>query len=250
MTQSEIDDAVRKLASAGESLYEIDDLLLRELDPDLIVTQDLCHVCAITPKEVNRAIASLLRAPRVVTLNPRVLDDVFNDMMTLAREAGIDAMGVVSALHQRVKRIAPAAALSGKPTVACIEWLDPLWRTGHWVPGMVELAGGLEVLADVGKPSRTLTWEELLQKNPDIVILMPCGYNLQKTRKEFDRVRGLFPWAELRAFRNHQFYAVDANAYFSRSGPRLVDGLELLAEMLHPEYFTQIAPMRSYIRIS
>jgi iron complex transport system substrate-binding protein len=205
-TAEQIDSEVRALAREGKSLYRIKDSLLRELHPDLIVTQDLCDVCAVTPDEVNRAIEGIHPEPQIISLRPKILDDVFTDMFHLAKVIGINAMRIIDALQKRVQQIAPAFLLSGKPTVACIEWLHPLWRTGHWVPGMVELAGGIEVLAESGKPSRGLSWEELKTKNPDVVILMPCGY-------------------------------VDANSYFSRSGPRLVDGVEQLAKIFHPEYF-------------
>lgn len=250
MTQSEIDDTVQKLATEGKSLYQIDDDLLRAADPDLIVTQDLCHICAITPDEVNRSVSLLNRRPRVISLNPRILDDVFSDLLMVADAAGVDGDAVVHNLQSRVRKIAPASMFRRRPRVACIEWLNPLWRTGHWVPGMVQLAGGEEVLAEIGKPSRPLSWEELCERNPDLLILMPCGYNLNRTREEFSRVRDTYRWNELKAFQNQSIYAVDANSYFSRSGPRLVDGLELLAEILHPEYFSNIAPVHSYIRIS
>jgi iron complex transport system substrate-binding protein len=246
MTQQEIDETVREFAKEGKSIYEIDDELLQQAAPDLIVTQELCHVCAITPEEVNRAVACLPVKPRIVTLAPKVLEDVFSDMLEIGRIAGVDASSKVKQLQERVRKIAPACMLENRPAVGCVEWLDPLWRSGHWIPGMVEMAGGNEVLATIGKPSRTLPWEELLEKDPDIVILMPCGYNLEKTRTEFDRVRERYPWRQLKAFRTRNFYMVDANSYFSRSGPRLVDGLELLAEILHPEYFNNYAPLHSY----
>ncbi len=249
MTQAQIDEQVRGLATEEKSLYRIDDDLLRLIDPDLIVTQDLCHVCAVTPKEVDRAVAILKNKPGIISLNPKFLDDVFSDMQMIAEATGVDAREILGKLHARVRRIAPAAVLAQRPTVGCIEWLEPLWRTGHWVPGMVDLAGGREVLAQAGKPSRPVSGEELEEKNPDVLIIMPCGYNLSRAREEFLRVRNAYPWDSLSACQNHSVYVVDANSYFSRSGPRLVDGLEMLAEMLHPEYFSGLAPLHSYIRI-
>jgi iron complex transport system substrate-binding protein len=250
MTQEKIDQEVRQLAEAGESLYRIDDQLLREANPDLIVTQDLCHVCAITPDEVQRASSVLEKKPQTILLSPRVLEDVFSDMRKVATAAGIDAAEILEKLQSRVRRIAPAAILKERPSVGCLEWLEPLWRTGHWVPGMVQLAGAQEVYAEIGKPSRTLTWEELQEKNPDILIIMPCGYNLSRAREEFLRVRNTYPWETLRAFQTQNIFIVDANSYFSRSGPRLVDGLELLAEIFHPEYFANFAPLHSYLRLT
>jgi iron complex transport system substrate-binding protein len=249
LTQEQVDAEVRRLAQNGESLYRIDDELLGRMEPDLIVTQDLCHVCAITPGEVERAVAQLVRRPQVISLNPKTLEDVFADMRTVAAASGVASGPIVGALENRVKRIAPAVTLRDRPTVACLEWLDPLWRTGHWVPGMVQLAGGEEMLADIGKPSRPVSWQELEERDPDILIMMPCGYNLSRTREEFARVRDKYPWERLRAQQQQSVYFVDANAYFSRSGPRLVEGLELLAEIFHPEYFAGMAPLHSYIRI-
>ena len=250
LSQSEIDQQVRSAAEQGRSLYEIDDAALMQAKPDLIITQELCHVCAITPQEVDRAVSRLPVKPQVISLNPKVLEDVFSDIMLIAHHTGVEAKPLVERLHERVKKVARAALTRQKPKVACIEWLDPLWRTGHWVPVMVELAGGIEVLAQASRPSRPVSWEELVQSNPEIVILMPCGYTLERTRKEFERVQTVYPWEDLPACQNSSIYLVDANAYFSRSGPRLVEGLELLAEMLHPEYFTNLAPLHSYIRIS
>jgi iron complex transport system substrate-binding protein len=250
LTQEQIDQEVRRLAEAGESLYRIDDDLFREANPDLIITQDLCHVCAITPDEVQRAKRILKSSPQTVLLSPSVLEDVFSDMRSVAKAGAIEAGQIVEKLEARVKRIAPAAILRERQSVGCLEWLDPLWRTGHWVPGMVQLAGGDEVFAEIGKPSRTLTWSELQEKNPEVLIVMPCGYNLSRAREEFLRVRNAFPWESLRAFQNQNIFIVDANSYFSRSGPRLVDGLELLAEIFHPEYFANLAPLHSYVRLT
>ena len=250
MSQEEIDSEVKRLAETGESLYRIDDSLLAELNPDLIVTQDLCHVCAITPREVDRAVAELQKKPEVVLLSPKVLEDVFTDMDSVAKVAQIDGRNIIDKLQGRVRRIAPAALLSNRPKVGCLEWLEPLWRTGHWIPGMVQLAGAEEVLAEIGKPSRPLKWEELLAADPDILIIMPCGYNLSRAREELLRVREVYPWQDLQAYQKQNIFIVDANSYFSRSGPRLVDGLEMFAEMFHPEHFVGLAPLHSYVRFT
>ena len=250
MRQEQIDAEVKRLAEEGRSLYRIDDDLLRELNPDVIVTQDLCHVCAVTPDEVHRAINVLQKKPEIVLLSPKVLEDVFADMHTVARACGIDSKEIVEKLQSRVRQIAPAAGLRERPGVGCLEWLEPLWRTGHWIPGMVQLAGAEEIFAEIGKPSRPLSWSELEEKNPDILIIMPCGYNLTRAREDFLRVRHIYPWQNLQAFQNQSVFIVDANAYFSRSGPRLVEGLEMFAEIFQPEYFQGRAPLHSYIRIT
>jgi iron complex transport system substrate-binding protein len=250
MRQEEIDQKVRALAENEKSLYRINEQLLKDLRPDLIVTQDLCHVCAVTPGEVDRAIHSLQNEPKIVSLNPKMLEDVFSDMIEIGNKAGVAAEPIVSALQSRVKKVAPASMLKPRPTVGCVEWMNPLWRSGHWVPEMVQLAGGDEVLASIGQPSRSLQWEELREKNPDVIIFMPCGYNLEKTLQEFENAKKSFPWYELMAFQNQNVFFVDANSYFSRSGPRLVDGVELLSEILHPEFFQGQAPAGSYVRMS
>ena len=246
-TAKEIDQTVRELAASGGSLYKIDQEQLRSADPDLIVTQDLCHVCAITPDDVEKAITILPRKPAVLSLNPSFLGDVFADMKRVADAAGVNGDNVIRSLQDRVQRIEGADHVH-KPTVGCIEWLEPLWRSGHWVPEMVTLAGGKEVLAVAGKPSRSVSWQELEEKDPEILIFMPCGFSLSRLRDEYDRLKGSYPWSKLKAQQLQQIYLVDANAYFSRSGPRLVEGLELLAEILHPERFQNIAPIHSFVR--
>jgi len=249
MTQKEIDDEVRRLAREEKSLYEIHDEKLRQANPDLIVTQDLCHVCAITPREVDRAIGILPGKPKVVSLNPKLLEDVFSDMHLLSDITDAQSGKLIEQLQGRVRDVLKQTLPLPKVTVGCIEWFDPIWRTGHWVPEMVQLAGGVEMFAEIGKSSRTLPWDELQEKNPDILIFMPCGSSLEKTKQQFQRAADKYEWKKLKAFQNHRAYFVDANSYFSRSGPRLVEGLELLAEILHPDYFTNMAPVDSYLRI-
>jgi iron complex transport system substrate-binding protein len=250
MSPDQIDAEVRRLAREEKSLYEIDDQRLAEIAPDLIVTQDLCHVCAITPREVHRAAAYLPKKPNVISLNPARLQDVFNDMITVGKAAGKDATGIVEQLQARVRRIAESRHSGKRPTVGCVEWLDPLWRTGHWVPELVQMAGGTEVLAETGKPSRPLNWDELAQRDPDFVLIMPCGYDLEKTRSSFEQSFPKYPWKQLKAWRDGQVFLTDANSYFSRSGPRLVDGLEMIAEILHPEYVTVSVRTDSYLNVS
>jgi iron complex transport system substrate-binding protein len=248
MTQAEIDERVRGLARDEKSLYSIDEEQIRIADPDFIVTQELCDVCAVTPAEVNRVISKLTKRPEVISLNPVSVNDVFSDMIQIGRALHLNAEQIVSQLKQRIEAITAVPAAQ-RPRVGCIEWFNPIWRTGHWVPEMVEMAGGFEVFSKAGKPSRPLSWEELQKADPDILILMPCGCDLNRTREEFEHVKNLFSWDNLKAYKDQQIYLVDANAYFSRSGPRLVEGVELLAEIIHPEYFSGRAPIHSYTRI-
>lgn len=248
LTQAQIDEQVRTLAKEGKSLYRIDEDLLKQADPDLIITQELCHVCAITPDEVERAISNLPKCPKVVSLNPVSMNDVLDDILTIAGLAEVNGAGIVDDLKARI-RFVSEQQYDQIPTVGCIEWFEPIWRTGHWVPEMVQLAGGSEIFASAGKPSRSLTWDELEEKDPDVLIMMPCGCDLNKTREEFEKVKNLYSWDNLKAYRTGEIYLVDANAYFSRSGPRLVEGVELLAEILHQEYFSGRAPVHSYTRL-
>jgi iron complex transport system substrate-binding protein len=249
MDAAEIDQEVRQLSNNEDSLYRIDTEELRLADPDLIITQDLCHVCAITPSEVFRAVRTLQKKPEVIQLNPKTLEDILADIRTIGNATGIESESCVKRLEQRIRKIAPAVQLQPRPTVACIEWFQPLWSSGHWVPEMVGLAGGVEVLARIGEPSRRVDWEELKSKDPDVVICMPCGYDLQRVRTEFFRSTNALPWSELKAYQTGNLYLVDAGAYFSRPGPRVVEGLEILAEILHPEYFASMAPYNSYTHI-
>ncbi|HET6266733.1 MAG TPA: cobalamin-binding protein [Acidobacteriota bacterium] len=250
MSPAQIDAEVRRLAREEKSLYEIDEGKLAEIAPDLIVTQDLCHVCAITPREVDRAAANLPNKPNIISLNPARLQDVLDDMIMVGKAAGRDASPIVAQLQARVRRVAETNRPGKRPTVGCIEWLEPLWRSGHWIPEMVQLAGGTEVLAETGKPSRSLTWDELAQRDPDFVLILPCGYDLEKTRISFEQSIPKYPWQQLKAWREGKVFLTDANSYFSRSGPRLVHGLELIAEILYPEYVTVSAPADSYLNVS
>jgi iron complex transport system substrate-binding protein len=228
---AEIDAAVRERTSAGRALYELDEPRLAELDVDLIVTQAVCEVCAVSFDDVVAAAGRLPTRPRVVSLDPSTLDDVLADIPRLAEAAGAPEAG--DELHARAQRriAAVAAAVAGapRPRVAAIEWLDPLFLGGHWVPTMIELAGGVDVLGVAGAKSRTAEWAELTEARPEIAVSMPCGYGTDRAAAETLTERERL--AELGA----RVVAVDASSYFSRPGPRLVDGIELLGHVMHPD---------------
>jgi iron complex transport system substrate-binding protein len=236
LTSADIDRQVTQLVALGQRLYRLKDHLLRQAQPDLILSQDLCHVCAVTPDQLHDALCSMPRQPTVLTLNPGTVHDVIDDVVRIGDAANRSAEGHrlathlrdrLEAVHRRVQRIAH------RPRVVCIEWLSPLYLAGHWVPEMVQLAGGQDVLAQPGSPSRVVKWDEILDAAPDILILMPCGFSVERTQEElFQLMQQPDQWRLSPALTEHTFL-VDASSYFSRPGPRLIDGIELLAAILH-----------------
>jgi iron complex transport system substrate-binding protein len=251
---AEIDRLVREFTSRGESIYRVDAEALRELDPDLIVTQDLCHVCAASPDDLAAALAILPRTPRVLSLNPHTLADVWNDVFTVGASTGRDAEAqeLVHELKTKVEDVARAVAKASaevtRPRVLCLEWLDPPFNAGHWVPEMIDLAGGDDVLGIEGKPSRSISWEEIAAAKPEIILISPCGYDLEKVRDELTRMNFPEAWSELPAVLHGKVYFTDANAYFSRPGPRLAEGVAVLAAAINPHAAIPHVPPGSLVR--
>jgi iron complex transport system substrate-binding protein len=228
----EIDRAVRELTAAGRSIYELDEPALRAMAPDLIVTQALCAVCAVSYDDVRALAARMDPAPEVVSLDPHTLGEVLGDVRTLAqatdaKDAGVD---LVQDAARRIDAVRLATRAAAPVPVAALEWLDPVFVAGHWTPQMIEYAGGIDVLGLPGEHSETRTWEEVAAARPEVVVVMPCGYDAERALEEAESYGDEL--AELGAKR---VVAVDAAAYFSRPGPRLVEGLELLAHVLHPD---------------
>ncbi len=236
LSAGEIDAAVRERTLEGEAIYALDREALSRLEPDLIVTQQLCPVCAVSYDEVAAIAAELPSQPRVIALDPKTLGETLGDVRTLAeatgrRDRGVELVAQAAARIDRVK-----LAVRGKPRVrvVALEWLDPVYVAGHWTPQMIELAGGEDLLGLPGEHSQVVAWQEVAASKPEVVVAMPCGYDAARSREEaMGHAREL---AELGA---HKVVAVDASAYFSRPGPRLIDGLELLAAILHPEQLGQ-----------
>ena len=230
-----IDRQVRQFLERGESLYSVDFELLRAIEPDLIVTQDLCHVCAATPDDLATALAHLARRPRVVTLNPHSLADVCADIRSVGEAAARrqQAGALVAQFEHGVAGVERSVAGLGRPRVLCLEWLDPPYVAGHWVPEMVERAGGIDVLGHPGKPSFRVEWETALATQPDVIVIMPCGYTLASAQAEFRNLPLPQGWNDLPAVRDGRVFVVEASGYFSRPGPRLVAGLRVLAEAMH-----------------
>ena len=241
----EIDDAVRELALRGESVYEIDEDALAAARPDLVITQRLCEVCAVPFEDVERAAARLAPAPEVMSLDPHGLDDVIDDVLAVGRRVGADAEAHHAAfgLRARIDAVRRAAARAdAAPSVACVEWLDPVIIAGHWIPEMVETAGARDALAEPGAPSRAIELDDLIAADPDILVLMPCGMDAARAAAEFRALPNAAEWRRMSAFAAGRVYAVDSGALFSRSGPRLVDGLEILARIVHPDMFADAPP--------
>ena len=240
MTSVEIDAAIGELMTDTGSIYSLDAKLLEELEPDLILTQGLCDVCAVSLNVVERAAAKLPEAPRVLSMTPTSLDGVLEATVEVgdAVGRGAEARAKVDALRGRLARVEEAVAGLPRPRVGCIEWLDPPFSAGHWVPEMVRLAGGEELFARAGEPSeRISSWEEVFEAAPDVLVLMPCGFDAARAASEASVLSGLPGWSRLPAVENGRVWAVDANSYFSRPAPRLVEGVEILARILHPEAF-------------
>ncbi len=245
LTAIEIDEAVREQTSGGESIYELDIEALRELDPDLIVTQSLCTVCAVAVEDVEAIAQTFERPPQVVALDPHTLGEALGDIRTIAqltdrKDEGVD---LVEELAARIDRVRLASRGLDKPKVLAVEWLDPLFIGGHWVPQMIDYAGGEDVLGLPGEHSETMPWEVAAAASPDVVIVMPCGRGVDEAREE-----ALGHWDKLAVLGADKIYAVNASAYFSRPGPRLVDGLELLSALLHPTSGIE-APDGSYVEV-
>lgn len=252
-TSMEIDAAVRRLVRDGLSVYRIRDTALRAARPDLIVTQQQCDVCAVSFEEVQDAARTLLDTPvDIVSLQPDRLDDVLDDFTRVARAAGVDEAGtrLVAQSRERLERIRSRLRHArSRPRVACIEWLDPLMMAGNWVPELVELGGGRSDLVAPGSPSPSLGWDDLVDYAPDVVILMPCGFSLEQTRREIPALRARAEWQALPAVRNRRAYSVDGNAYLNRPGPRIVDSAELLAGLIQPGHCASLIPLASWEQV-
>lgn len=230
LSAAEIDQAVRERTGRGEALYELDEDKLQRLDPELIVTQAVCEVCAVSFEDVKAAAERLPSRPDVISLDPTTLGEVLADIPRLAGAAGVEDEGdqLAELAAERIDAVREAVGAAPPVPVAALEWLDPVFAAGHWVPQMIELAGGLDVLGLGGEKSRVVEWAEVEACAPEVVVSMPCGYDTQRATAETQA------YGERLAAMGVRVVAVDASAYFSRPGPRLVDGVELLAHLLHP----------------
>ena len=237
----EIDNKVKALLTDALSVYTVKREQIKALLPDVVITQAQCEVCAVSLQEVEQALDNYLdKETRILSIQPNSLDDIFNNITEIANALNAEAEGadLVERLQERVDIIKHKLKfITDKPTVACVEWLQPLMVSGNWVPELVEIAGGNPILAVKGRHSPYVKWDDIREQDPDIIILMPCGFSMDRTLKEVDLMLQLPGFNELKAVKNNRFYIADGNQYFNRPGPRIVDSIEILAEIINPKQF-------------
>ncbi len=239
-----IESRIRGQVHTGKSVYHLDEAQLARLRPEVILTQELCAVCAPSYTLVKQAAKVLDAETKLVSLEPLGLMDILDNILLVGELTGTRARAeaMVSRLHGRIEQVRTKAAGLPAPRVACLEWLDPLYAAGHWVPEMVAIAGGQVVVGRAREPSCVVEWETVRAAEPEVVVLMPCGFNVQRIRSELHLMTDRPGWNALPAVRNGRVYLTDAGSYFSRPGPRVVDGLEILVTILHPEVFSYDLP--------
>lgn len=236
-TSSEIDRRVKALVAERLSVYRVDADRLEALAPEVIVTQDQCEVCAVSLQDVEQAVCAWAGDDaQIVSLHPDGLEDVWENIATVAAALGVPqrAQLVIEGLTGRLEDIRKAcAAQRSRPSVACIEWVDPLMAAGNWVPTLVEIAGGRNLFGEAGKHAPWMSWEELVAADPDVIVALPCGYDIERAAVDMDGLARTAGWTDLSAVRNARVYVADGNQYFNRPGPRLVESAEIFAELLH-----------------
>ena len=240
MTSVEIDHAVRSQLDGHGSIYDLDDVRLRELQPDLILTQELCEVCAVSYKTVRQAARAFESDVKVVSLEPNTIDDIFANIRMVGEltQRTSQADTLIDDLSARLERVREkSSTLTNRPRTLMLEWLEPPFAPGHWVPEQVAIAGGDHAFGKAGKPSITTTAEEIRDYAPEVIVLIPCGYYKEDILRQLPQARLPEGWHDLPASKSNQIWATDATSYFSRPGPRVVDGVEILARILHPEIF-------------
>jgi len=242
MSSKEIDNKVIELMHSGKDIYILDEQVLKKANPELIVAQGICEVCSPYTREINRAVTLLGGKPEVLVLDPNNLDDILQNIIQIGNKVGRQekARDFVIQLQKRIDHIKNTSKIS-RPRVVCIEWLDPLFTAGHWVPQMVEMAGGTNGISSTGDKSRRMEIDEIMEFDPDILVLMPCGFDVKRTIMEYEKLLENEKWNSLRAVKQGEVYAVNSNEYFSKPGPRTVVGLEILAKIIHPDTFRDLS---------
>lgn len=259
LSSREIDDLVTKNAIEGKSTYLVDKNALKEANPDIILTQKLCEVCAVSGNQVMESVEVLGHTPEIISLEPTTIYEIFDTITTIGEAIGTQekAKEITDSLKARVEKIRSQLENErDRPRAFCLEWLDPPFVGGHWVPEMVEIAGGENGLGKPGEPSFKTTWEDIVDFAPQMLFIMPCGFDIEKTIDELDVVTSKDEWFQLPCTNKGEIYVVDANSYFSRPGPRIVDGLEILAKAIHPEIIKNYSPppesiinLRNYMQL-
>lgn len=241
-TSYDIDQRVKAILQEGLSVYRVDAELLNRLRPDVIITQTQCEVCAVSPKDLAAAACAFVTSqPQIISLHPDQLSDIWEDIRRVARGLHIEARGetLIAQQQARMQAIAAKTArVSQRPTVVYIEWIDPLMAGGNWMPELIAMAGGENLFGTAGRHSPWLTWEELCAKDPDIIVIAPCGFDIARSRQEMPVLTARAEWRTLRAVQQRRVFIADGNQFFNRPGPRVVESLEILAELFHPQDFT------------
>jgi iron complex transport system substrate-binding protein len=250
-SSAQIDERVKEILRSALSVYRVKPELLDEVRPDVIVTQEQCEVCAVSTKDVEAAVCQMISSrPRIVALEPNALDDVWRDIAKVAEALGVAGRGteLIARLRARMDAIAARAATLPRTRVACIEWIEPLMAAGNWMPTLCELAGGTSLFGEAGKHSPWMTFDELRARDPEVIVALPCGFDIARTSVEMPLLAARPGWNELRAVRAGRVFVADGNQYFNRPGPRLVESLEILAELLHPGEFDFGHQGRGWVR--
>lgn len=252
LRSDEVHRAVNSHKHSGHSLYRIDERLLQQASPDVILTQELCSVCAVPVSQVREAARILAGPCQIVSLEPQTLRQILDTILVVGEVTGREASAreVVHALEKRIDRVASmASSARTHPRVFCMEWMDPVMAGGHWIPEMVRVAGGTDGLGQDGRSSTVIAWEQVVEYSPEVLVIAPCGYKIPRSMVEVDRFASRPGWYNLPAVRNGRVYIADSPAYFSRPGPRIVTGLEILAQIIHPELFSELIPRDSVVKL-
>ena len=251
MASFQIEEKIQELSRLQNDLFIINFDLLKEIQPDLIISQALCDVCSPHNKELNKTMKFLENKPQTLVLDPHTVEEIIESIMIIAKALGKeeDGLRIRNSLYRRIEKISNATKFK-KPKVVCLEWIDPLYICGHWVPQMVGIAGAINGISKVGERSSKIDFSQITQFDPDIIILLPCGFDLHKVFQEYGSLQKNNQWQSLRAVQNGMVFAVDALSYFSRPGPSIITGIEILAKIINPESFPQLmVPSNSYNRM-
>lgn len=252
MSSLQIDEKITELARTGQPIFLVHEENIKNAQPDLIIAQGTCAVCSAYTNEVNRTLEILEKRPQVEALDPHNIDDILSSVRTIAKRIGKEIQGerLVESLQKRINHIKNANHQS-RPKILCIEWVEPFFTSGHWVPQMVEIAGGQNLVSSAGEHSRKMTMDEVTLADPDTIIMMPCGFDTRRTITECTKSLSSDPkWQNLRAVKNCNIYAVDANSYFSKPSIRTITGIEILAKIIHPELFSALdTPSNAFMKI-
>jgi iron complex transport system substrate-binding protein len=252
ISSKEIDEKIVELARIGQDIYKLNETTLLEANPDLIISQDVCEVCSAHINQVDKAMSILTKKPEVQVLDPHDLDDILSSIMYVAKKIGTEKEGkfLRESLQQRILSV-KNVRFAQLPTVLCLEWLDPFFTSGHWIPEMVEFAGAKNLISKKGESSKRISIEKIIEVDPDIIVLMPCGFEIPRIVSDYKKILDSNPrWKNLRAVKNKKIFAVNANSYFSKPSIRTITGLEILAKLFHPELFSGLKiPQNSLVMI-